>query len=241
MLTLRNRPHYDPGSAVALEPVNPIRKTALVISAAVMLALVAAAPAAAETCGQKVIDDWYADGVVNNVYALHCYRDALKLLPDDVQTYSSAPDDINRALVAEVRASQKQPATTDTTPAAGGTKSGGSGPTTPGKSSGGHSKGGNKGGGKSGSGSGTSPQPSPQYPATTGGVEAAETNKGFLGDAVDKLGPSSPDSIPLPLIIVGALALLLLAAGSAGLLARRLNARKVEPEAPTKLPRRPGA
>lgn len=209
-----------------------------------MLALVLAAPAAAESCGQKVVDDWYADGVVNNVYALHCYREALRLLPDDAQTYSSAPDDINRALVAEIRASQKQPppppspATTGTTPPlAGGTKSGGSGPTRPGKSSGGHSKGGTKGGGKSGSGSGTSPQ----YPATTGGVAAAETNKGFLRDAVDKLGPSSPDSIPLPLIIVGALALLLLAAGSAGLLARRLNARKVEPEAPTKLPRRPGA
>ena len=104
MLTLRNRPHYDPGSAAAPESVNPLRKTLLLVSAAAVLALAMAAPAAAESCGQKVIDDWYADGVVNKVYALHCYRDALKLLPDDVQTYSSAPDDINRALVAEIRA-----------------------------------------------------------------------------------------------------------------------------------------
>jgi hypothetical protein len=250
MLTLRNRPHYDPGSAVAPEPVNSLRKTVLLVSAALVLVLATAAPAAAKSCGQKVIDDWYADAVVNDVYQLHCYRDALKLLPDDVQTYSSAPDDINRALVAEIRASQKtpppppSPATTGTTPpAGGGTKSSGSGPTKPGKSPGGSSKGsgGTKNGGKSGYGLGTSQHPSTIYPATTGGVAAAETNKGFLGDAVDKLGPSSPDSIPLPLIIVGALALLLLAAGSAGLLARRLNARKVEAEPPTKLPRRPGA
>ena len=246
MLTLRKRPHYDRDSAAAPEPVNPLRKTILVVSAAAALALAVAAPAsAAESCGQKVIDDWYADGVVNNVYALHCYRDALKLLPDDVQTYSSAPDDINRALVAEIRASQKQPppppspvTTGTTTPTGGGTKSGGSGPTKPGKSSGGKSTGGGK---KNGSSGGYGLGTSPQSPATTGGVAAAETNKGFLRDAVDKLGPSSPDSIPLPLIIVGALALLLLAAGSAGLLARRLNARKIEPDAPTKLPRRPGA
>ena len=227
--------------------MNPLRKTLLAVSAAVVLALVMAAPAAAKSCGQKVIDDWYADGVVNKVYQLHCYRDALKLLPDDVQTYSSAPDDINRALVAEIRASQKQPppppspATTGTTPpAGGGTKSGVSGPTKPRKSSGGPGKGGKKNGG-GGYGLGGPQKPSTNYPATTGGVAAAETDKGFLRDAVDKLGPSSPDSIPLPLIIVGALALLLIAAGSAGLLARRLNARKVEPEPPTNLPRRPGA
>ena len=133
MLTLRNRPHYDPESAAAPEPVNSLRKTVLLVSAAIVLALATAAPAAAKSCGQKVIDDWYADGVVNDVYQLHCYRDALKLLPDDVQTYSSAPDDINRALVAEIRASQKTPppppnsATLGTTPS--GTKSSGSGPT----------------------------------------------------------------------------------------------------------------
>ena len=52
----------------------------------------------------------------------------------------------------------------------------------------------------------------------------------MLGEAVDSLGSGSANSIPVPLLIIGGLALLLLAAGGAGLVARRLNARKGSPE-----------
>ena len=40
---------------------------------------------------------------------------------------------------------------------------------------------------------------------------------------------ASSDSIPLPLLVLGGLALLLIAAGSLGYLVRRLQARRVPP------------
>jgi hypothetical protein len=49
---------------------------------------------------------------------------------------------------------------------------------------------------------------------------------GGVVDDVLGVGTGSSDSIPLPLIILGALAGLLMAAGGAGLLARKLQARR---------------
>ena len=75
-------------------------------AAAVVLAIAAltlAAPAAAETCGKKVIDDWAADFRVDGTYALHCYDDAIEALPRDVRDYSSAKEDIERAMQAVMR------------------------------------------------------------------------------------------------------------------------------------------
>ena len=46
--------------------------------------------------------------------------------------------------------------------------------------------------------------------------------KGF-----DKLGPDNADSVPLPLLILAGLSLLLVAAGGAGLVSRRLRTRRV--------------
>jgi hypothetical protein len=43
----------------------------------------------------------------------------------------------------------------------------------------------------------------------------------------DKLGPNNADSMPLPLLILGGLALLLIAAGAAGLISRRIRGRRV--------------
>lgn len=56
------------------------------------------AVAARSTCWQQVIRDWTA-GHVDDTYAPRCYRDAVSHLPEDLRTYSSAPDDINRALL----------------------------------------------------------------------------------------------------------------------------------------------
>jgi hypothetical protein len=81
-------------------------KTLLSIAAlALSLLLSAAAPAAAAgtvPCWKQVIGDWY-DGRIDNVYPPHCYREAIDHLPEDVETYSSARDEINRALYASLR------------------------------------------------------------------------------------------------------------------------------------------
>ena len=74
---------------------------AAAFAAAVLTALaLAGRPAAAPSCGRAVIDDWYDDGRVDGTYALHCYDDAIDILPRDVRDYSSAKEDIQRALQA---------------------------------------------------------------------------------------------------------------------------------------------
>ena len=82
---------------------------ALLLLLSLLALLVAAAPAtAAKSCGEKVIDDWF-DGRIDGTYALHCYDDAIEQLPRDVRDYSSAKEDIERALQARLREETKPP------------------------------------------------------------------------------------------------------------------------------------
>jgi hypothetical protein len=73
-----------------------------VVGAAVVAASVASLAAASagvsDTCAQRVIRDWYAEGRVDRVYPLRCYRAAVAMLPEDVVQYSNARDKILRAL-----------------------------------------------------------------------------------------------------------------------------------------------
>ena len=95
---------------------------ALAPLAALAAMLLAAAPAgAAPSCARQVIDDWYDDGRVDRTYPLHCYDDAIEALPPDVRDYSSAKEDIQRALQARMRNEPAPAATTDPTPSGGGT------------------------------------------------------------------------------------------------------------------------
>lgn len=202
------------------------------IWASVLLAglLFLASPAAAEKpCGQAVIDDWYGNGRVDDAYPIQCYREALKRLPDDVQNYSDAPDVIQRALQDAIRKEQEPPPQSppepaDTTPDESGAVPSGGGDEPPG------------GGGSAGPSDSGSEQPRP-----SGGGEEPESpgdTNGVLGEAIGKLGSGSADSVPVPLLIIGGLALLLLAGGSAGLVARRLQARRI-PRDRLDEPRRP--
>ena len=68
-------------------------KTALrvaLVSLALTGALVRAGAAPAATpCWKSLLNEWYS-GRIQHIYPLHCYQDALKHLPADVSTYSSA-------------------------------------------------------------------------------------------------------------------------------------------------------
>jgi hypothetical protein len=89
--------------------------------AALVAVLVVAAPAgAAPSCARQVIDDWYDDGRVDRTYPLHCYDDAIDALPPDVRDYSSAKEDIQRALQARMRNEPAPAATTDPSPGGSG-------------------------------------------------------------------------------------------------------------------------
>lgn len=169
----------------------------IVVAAALAGATVAhpAPAAAASPCWKVLLNDWY-DGRIDHTYPVHCYKDALKHLPADVQTYSSAHDDIQRALQsaeAKIRA-------------AGGTVNANSEvpPATPTAHSG-------------------------DTGTTTTAGSPGKTTPGGLSGVAQEANPSDASSVPLPLIILGALALLLVAAGAAGLIAKRVQARKQNP------------
>ncbi len=71
---------------------------------AALLAFVPAAPAApVQGCVAKILREWRT-GVISRKYAPSCYRTALANLPEDMRIYSSAQDDIARALQARLMA-----------------------------------------------------------------------------------------------------------------------------------------
>ena len=86
---------------------------AVVVGALALLAAgvgpATAAPAASlqatSTCWQQVINDWLPDNKVDRTYAIPCYTQAIQHLSQypDVAGYSSAEDDIRRALLAAIR------------------------------------------------------------------------------------------------------------------------------------------
>ena len=186
-------------------------------SLAALLLAFTAAPASASACGQRVLDDWYDDGHVATTYPIHCYREAIADLPEDVQSYSSAEEDISAAMLKAIAAKERENnkdngGTNDkNSSGAGGTKSGG-------------------GGGKGPDGiAGTSDDvddPGGQMDARSG-ANADQT--GPVTQAMDKIGPSRADSFPLALVIVGLLGLLLLAAGGASFIKQRARGRRLPP------------
>jgi hypothetical protein len=81
-----------------------VKSILLVVLAGFVLALGIAAPASAKApCSQAVINDWFDNGRVDQKFPRHCYTEAINNLPTDVETYSSAKEDIQRALLALIR------------------------------------------------------------------------------------------------------------------------------------------
>jgi hypothetical protein len=190
---------------------KPLRHTTIFLAALLAAAAAAvAAPAAkaspaalqqaTSTCWLDVINDWLDNNQVDKLYAIPCYTQAiqhLNALPD-VKGYSSAIDDIHRALLAAIREEHSN--------GPGGLGGGG------GSSSGGGGAigGGSNGGGGSSSGGGSN---------GTGAGGASNASQPFGGTA-------SATSIPLPLIVLGALAVLLALAALGTWLARRYQGRR---------------
>jgi hypothetical protein len=80
-----------------------VKSLLLVALAGLGLALGVAAPAGAATpCSQQLINDWF-DGHIDHTYPIACYQQAIKHLPQDVEMYSGAKDDIHRAMLAALR------------------------------------------------------------------------------------------------------------------------------------------
>ena len=170
----------------------------MLVAALAALALgVAAQPAVAKTpCWKQVIDDWHDhNGRITGTYELHCYREAIAHVPEDLRVYTGIVDDI---LSARQQASRDARSLASVNPN------------------------GNSNGTGSGSGSG------PGSETSAAKKQAAEQpHPAVFKQAFDKLGSRNADTVPLPLLILAGLSLLLIAAGGAGLISRRLRSRKV--------------
>jgi hypothetical protein len=121
----------------------------LVALACAIGSLALATPAAATTCGDKVLADWFDNGRIDRLYPLHCYEEAIDSIPADIRDYADAEEVISRALQAAVGGNLAQ---------------GGCDPT-PGDGKGGEPCRGITGpstGGSGGNGSGSPPQATPE-------------------------------------------------------------------------------
>jgi hypothetical protein len=184
----------------------PVRLLALllVVSAAM---LVLSGPAVAKkpvSCGQRVIDDW-EDGQIDRSYPARCYREALKLVPADAREYSSLPTDIERALQS-LTANGTVPA---------------------------HQVG-NPFGSKFGAAlihaHAVSRLAAPyNHRDEVALPESDATPLGNSGICIIAGCGGSAKGLPLPLLILGGLAFLLLAAGTTGMVIRRMQDRRLPP------------
>jgi len=156
-------------------PASPMSLLLAAVTAGLLLAVFSAAPAAAKApCWKQVLNDWSNSRAIGH-YPLHCYREAIRNLPEDLRDYSSAADDILAALQGEISNRDNR---------------------TP------QSAGGDNGNGK------THPSPS------------------AYRRAIDNLGTSNADAVPIPLLVLASLggALLLAAAVMTG--TKRIRARR---------------
>jgi hypothetical protein len=162
-----------------LGAIRPARLIAASVAAVVLgvfsLAITAPPASAKPACWKQIIDDWVDDGVIQNVYPLHCYGEAIKHVPNDLQQYTGIVDDINAARqrasrVRTLAVTHQRPAPADVSP--------------------------------------------------------HDPDSSVYNSAIDRLGPTNSDSMPLPLLILASLALIMVAAGAVGLATRHLRARK---------------
>jgi hypothetical protein len=188
------------------------RLVLLAALAAGLVAVGAGAAPAATPCGVALINDWY-DGHIDKTYDLHCYKDALKIVGQrsDIDIYSNARQDILLALQAAIAA---------------GRGGGGGGP----------------------DGYLGSTETADAFPSFLGGPNAGNGGRGSGNEPVTitkvptgpvksliNAGNSSASSVPLPAIVLGSIALLLLALGLAAYIARRRRQTlRPQPEGPQK-------
>src|SRR5438876_142501 len=122
-----------PIDAAHLSVTRTLRTLLSLCALAAFAGLAVTGPAAAASpCWKTLINDWY-DGRIDGTYAIPCYRQALSHLPPDVGEYSSAAEDIRRALSERIHGKKPGAIVTPTgTTGKGGTVTGGtSGPSGP--------------------------------------------------------------------------------------------------------------
>jgi hypothetical protein len=160
--------------------IRPARRIAVSVLVAAVLGVVAlsvgaSVAAAKSACARQILNEWADNRQISTTYPLHCYREAIAAVPEDLRVYTDIEEDILAARQQAARGvrtlqNRNQPSQSDS---------------------------------------------------------QRDPDAGLFTQGFDKLGPNNADSMPLPLIILAGMALLLVAAGAAGLVSRRLRSRKV--------------
>ena len=190
-------------------------KTALVTLAAACALLAAAAPRAlaapaatltpTSNCWLQVVNDWLRHNPeIKNLYPIPCYTQAIQKLNSypDLKQYSSAIDDIQRALLAAIHEERGNGP--------------GSGPS-------------DNGGGGSASFSSDNRNPPASGGGGSAPTSSGGGGGGSQSPISNLFHPANAQSIPLPLIVLAGLAVLLLLAGAGTWFAKRLQARRMTP------------
>jgi len=171
--------------------------------AGVLLAATIAGPASAATpCWRLLINDWW-DGRIDKVYEVRCYEQAMDHAGEDLGRYSDLEEDLKRALQGALRGQNGKGGETRSTAAVP-------------PSSEGHDP-----------GAEDDLQAAPPTVTPPPGDSGRDQPKGAFKRALDFLGPNNAGSIPLPLLFLAGLAFLLMAAGATGMVARRVQERRV--------------
>jgi hypothetical protein len=169
----------------------PMKRLLLLAVLAVAATAIPAQASAAGPCRNDVYDDWYHDGKIASTYPISCYRDAVKHVHGDLKIYSSLTDDIRAAMQAAIARAQGKSNVPDQV---------GKGVPAAETASG-------TGSGPNSSSDATDRPDSPVGVSTIASPAVADGGSG--------------SSVPVPLLVLGGLALLLAAAGGIGMLARR--------------------
>jgi cobalamin biosynthesis Mg chelatase CobN len=167
---------------------------ALLAGAIVLSALLPSSSKAAAPCRDRIYNDWYRHGKIASTYPLGCYRDALKHVPSDAAIYSSLKDDIRSALQAAIERSHGKKVPTEVgrglvTPISSEVKSTSVVKTSKKKST----------------------TTTPDAPSSTVPVNQTQTIH-----AASAASSSGSSGLPLPIIVLGSLALLLAGVGAVG-------------------------
>jgi hypothetical protein len=189
-----------PANATGPRPFRTALLLLVALAAAVAALGTPATAEAAQPCWKRLINDWY-DGRIDNAYPVKCYRQAIENLPEDVKSYSSAREDIRRALLIAIRNNGGTAGPNFIVPPQ---------PKAPPKGDGGRKE-----------------SPLLNDEDEEDDILAQASDEGPIGSFFDKIGPSSADAVPVPILILAGLAFVLLAAALASAVTRRVQARRV--------------
>ena len=160
------------------------------------------AAATAKPCGERVIDDWLDNGTIEGTYTPGCYQAALKQVPEDLRDYTNIEDVITAALQRSLRGRN-------------------AGASLPGSANG------NQGGSSDDTSSGSGPENGTGSGGPGGTTRTLQVapQRSYYRRAIDNLGSTKANSVPVPLLALAGLGTGLLLTAS-GLAARqRLRAR----------------